>query len=210
MASTPCLTDLRNQPQIPITTENQDQRREAGQTWRPRSFHLSSRGFCLGGIILGLAGCILGACMPYRNPVAVTISVLWWGNYLGWFGASIGALWGVWKDRDSDFPSTGSDGRTAAAPSARTGRSSPSWSRRTVAISTAWAWWTGKPKYVTALGESNEMAGWRPNKARGGVLTDVDSGEILCRGLSMPNSPTLFFEKKPNSIGESGLVSRTA
>src|SRR6266849_4939734 len=47
----------------------------------------------------------------------------------------------------------------------------------------------GKPKYVTALGETNEAAGWRPNKARGGILMDVDSGAILCRGLSMPHSP---------------------
>jgi hypothetical protein len=36
----------------------------------------------------------------------------------------------------------------------------------------------GKPKYVTALGETNEPAGWRPNKARGGLLVDVDSGAI--------------------------------
>jgi uncharacterized protein (TIGR03032 family) len=47
----------------------------------------------------------------------------------------------------------------------------------------------GKPKYVTALGESNEAAGWRANKARGGILMDVESGEIICRGLSMPHSP---------------------
>src|SRR5262249_33456834 len=38
-------------------------------------------------------------------------------------------------------------------------------------------------------GETNEPAGWRPNKARGGVLMDVDTGEVLCRGLSMPHSP---------------------
>jgi uncharacterized protein (TIGR03032 family) len=47
----------------------------------------------------------------------------------------------------------------------------------------------GKPKYVTALGETNAMAGWRPNKARGGVLLDVESGAVLCQGLSMPHSP---------------------
>src|SRR5262245_18157817 len=47
----------------------------------------------------------------------------------------------------------------------------------------------GQPKYVTALGETNAMAGWRPNKARGGILLDVDTGVILCRGLSMPHSP---------------------
>lgn len=47
----------------------------------------------------------------------------------------------------------------------------------------------GLPRYVTALGESNTPGCWRANKARGGVLIDVDSGEILCRGLSMPHSP---------------------
>jgi uncharacterized protein (TIGR03032 family) len=50
----------------------------------------------------------------------------------------------------------------------------------------------GKPKYVTALGETNVMAGWRPNKARGGILMDVDSGAILSRGLSMPHSPRWY------------------
>jgi uncharacterized protein (TIGR03032 family) len=47
----------------------------------------------------------------------------------------------------------------------------------------------GRPKYVTALAEADTPAGWRPHKARGGLLMDVDSGEILCRGLSMPHSP---------------------
>jgi uncharacterized protein (TIGR03032 family) len=47
----------------------------------------------------------------------------------------------------------------------------------------------GQPKYVTALGETNAAGGWRANKARGGLLMDVDSGAILCRGLSMPHSP---------------------
>jgi uncharacterized protein (TIGR03032 family) len=50
----------------------------------------------------------------------------------------------------------------------------------------------GKPKYVTALGETNEMGGWRPNKAQGGLLMDVGSGVILCRGLSMPHSPRWY------------------
>jgi uncharacterized protein (TIGR03032 family) len=50
----------------------------------------------------------------------------------------------------------------------------------------------GKPKYVTALGETNVNAGWRPNKAKGGILMDVGSGAILCRGLSMPHSPRWY------------------
>jgi hypothetical protein len=50
----------------------------------------------------------------------------------------------------------------------------------------------GKPKYVTALGETDSMGGWRENKAKGGVVIDVDSGEVLARGLSMPHSPRWY------------------
>jgi hypothetical protein len=37
--------------------------------------------------------------MPYQHPVAVAISVLWWGIYLGCFGASVGALIGLFTER---------------------------------------------------------------------------------------------------------------
>ena len=47
----------------------------------------------------------------------------------------------------------------------------------------------GRPRYVTALGATDDSAGWRENKARGGVLVDVPSGEVIARGLSMPHSP---------------------
>jgi uncharacterized protein (TIGR03032 family) len=47
----------------------------------------------------------------------------------------------------------------------------------------------GRPKYVTALGESDVVGGWRANKAAGGILMDVDNGQVLLRGLSMPHSP---------------------
>ncbi len=47
----------------------------------------------------------------------------------------------------------------------------------------------GRPRFVTALGESDKVGGWRPTKATGGILVDVDSGEIVLRGLSMPHSP---------------------
>jgi uncharacterized protein (TIGR03032 family) len=43
--------------------------------------------------------------------------------------------------------------------------------------------------YVTALGTSDEMGGWRARKADGGVLIDVASSEIAIHGLSMPHSP---------------------
>jgi uncharacterized protein (TIGR03032 family) len=48
------------------------------------------------------------------------------------------------------------------------------------------------PRYVTALGESAEPAGWRSNRVRGGLLIDVPSGEVVCRGLSMPHSPRVY------------------
>lgn len=47
----------------------------------------------------------------------------------------------------------------------------------------------GQPKFVTALGESDEVGGWRPHKATGGILIDVESNEIVLPGLSMPHSP---------------------
>ena len=47
----------------------------------------------------------------------------------------------------------------------------------------------GKPKYVTALGETDTVGGWRANKATGGVLLDVETGAVLLRGLAMPHSP---------------------
>jgi uncharacterized protein (TIGR03032 family) len=50
----------------------------------------------------------------------------------------------------------------------------------------------GKPRYVTALGETDEPAGWRQNKAHGGILMDVASGEVITRGLSMPHSPRWY------------------
>ncbi len=50
----------------------------------------------------------------------------------------------------------------------------------------------GRPRYVTALGETDAPAGWRTNKARGGVLFDVASGEVITRGLSMPHSPRWY------------------
>ena len=44
-------------------------------------------------------------------------------------------------------------------------------------------------RYVTALGETDEKGGWRENKASGGILIDVESGETVLSGLSMPHSP---------------------
>lgn len=50
----------------------------------------------------------------------------------------------------------------------------------------------GRVRYVSALGSTDVAGGWRANKATGGILMDVDSGETILRGLSMPHSPRLY------------------
>jgi uncharacterized protein (TIGR03032 family) len=47
----------------------------------------------------------------------------------------------------------------------------------------------GQPRYVTALGETDSPAGWRPVKQNGGCLIEVPTGRLLARGLSLPHSP---------------------
>lgn len=47
----------------------------------------------------------------------------------------------------------------------------------------------GAPAFVTAVGTSDTREGWREHRRDGGVIIDVQSGEIIARGLSMPHSP---------------------
>src|SRR5213075_3071112 len=66
-------------------------------------------------------------------------------------------------------------------------------------------------RYVTALGATNTAGGWRENKARGGMLLDADSSEIVLRGLSMPHSPRLhdgrfyFLESGKGTVAAADL-----
>jgi uncharacterized protein (TIGR03032 family) len=47
-------------------------------------------------------------------------------------------------------------------------------------------------RYVTALGASDTPNGWRENRARGGIVIDVERREMVLRGLSMPHSPRWY------------------
>ncbi|MBY0523881.1 MAG: TIGR03032 family protein [Gemmataceae bacterium] len=47
----------------------------------------------------------------------------------------------------------------------------------------------GRPAFVTALGATDTPGGWRADKKSGGILMEVETGEIITRGLSMPHSP---------------------
>jgi hypothetical protein len=114
MASVTRLTGPGNSPPSPVAAGNGERQRavrphegQPGPNAR-RRFDGAAVGFWLGGIALGVGGCIFGACMPYRHPVAVTISVLWWGVYFGCFGAGIGALLGLWTGRAPASLSLGS------------------------------------------------------------------------------------------------------
>jgi len=46
-----------------------------------------------------------------------------------------------------------------------------------------------RPRYVTALAETDTPQGWRPNKVTSGCLIDITSGQIVARGFAMPHSP---------------------
>ncbi len=50
----------------------------------------------------------------------------------------------------------------------------------------------GVPRFVSAMSETDTAGGWRPNKATSGVIMEVPSGEVICRGLSMPHSPRVY------------------
>ena len=124
MVNTECSTDSRKPTLVPVTAEDEAtplchglltvapsgdhattgtcarKRQAVARLSRWRRFDRVSIGFWLGGATLGTGGCILGACMPYHHPVAIAISVTWWGIYLGCFGASLGALFGSFTDKN--------------------------------------------------------------------------------------------------------------
>ena len=47
----------------------------------------------------------------------------------------------------------------------------------------------GRPKYVTCVSKTDVFEGWRDHRRDGGIVMDVETGEIACSGLSMPHSP---------------------
>jgi uncharacterized protein (TIGR03032 family) len=49
----------------------------------------------------------------------------------------------------------------------------------------------GCPRYVTAASSSDVASGWRDRRKGGGVVIDVDTGEVVARGLTMPHSPRI-------------------
>jgi hypothetical protein len=95
-------TDRRKPIPSPLAAGKEARQRAV----RHRFDHVAT-GFWLGGLVLGTAGCVLGGWLPYHHPVARVISGLWWGIYLGCFGASIGALVGLVTKRSPAPPARG-------------------------------------------------------------------------------------------------------
>jgi uncharacterized protein (TIGR03032 family) len=68
---------------------------------------------------------------------------------------------------------------------------------------------SGRPRYVTAASRSDVASGWRDKRHDGGVVVDVESGEIVLAGLSMPHSPRLHDGRLwvlNSGTGELGVV----
>ncbi|MBE9002780.1 TIGR03032 family protein [Nostoc sp. LEGE 12447] len=53
----------------------------------------------------------------------------------------------------------------------------------------------GQPRYVTVVSQSDAAEGWRDKRADGGCVIDVESNEIVIKGLSMPHSPRWYRDK---------------
>ena len=53
----------------------------------------------------------------------------------------------------------------------------------------------GKPAFVTALGTTDTAAGWRENKAAGGMIMDINTNNMIATGLSMPHSPHWYQDQ---------------
>ena len=118
MVSTRSLRDSRVRAPSPIPAGE----RQWHQAVR-RECDRATLAFRLGGILLGTAGCILGAWMPYSHPVARTLSVLWWGVFLGCLGGSVCAVAGLWAEPTRPSPAPGRWHLSTAHPAVRRGPS---------------------------------------------------------------------------------------
>jgi len=66
-----------------------------------------------------------------------------------------------------------------------------------------------KPKYVTAVSQSDVAEGWRDYRVDGGCVIDIENNEIILTGLSMPHSPRWHQDKLyllNSGTGEFGYV----
>jgi hypothetical protein len=120
VASTPLVTDLRNTPPRPIPAGNGSRPRavappppQPAANAPRRRLDRGTLGFWLGGVPLGIGGCVVGACTASGHVVDIVGSAIWWGLYFGCLGASIGALLGMWASRTPGVSAPGEAGAAA-------------------------------------------------------------------------------------------------
>jgi uncharacterized protein (TIGR03032 family) len=53
----------------------------------------------------------------------------------------------------------------------------------------------GRPRYVTAVSQTDVADGWRDRRRDGGCVLDVPTGSVVASGLSMPHSPRLYQDR---------------
>lgn len=53
----------------------------------------------------------------------------------------------------------------------------------------------GEPRYVTGFSQTDVKDGWQEQRHNGGFVMDIKTNEVLCEGLSMPNSPRWYQDK---------------
>lgn len=53
----------------------------------------------------------------------------------------------------------------------------------------------GKPRYVTAVSQSDIVDGWRDRRRDGGCVIDIESNELVASSLSMPHSPRVYRDQ---------------
>ena len=53
-----------------------------------------------GGLVLAVVGVAVAASYSYAHPAGLAVSMIWWGFYCGALGASIGALPGLFTQRN--------------------------------------------------------------------------------------------------------------
>jgi uncharacterized protein (TIGR03032 family) len=53
----------------------------------------------------------------------------------------------------------------------------------------------GKVRYVTTIGQTDTVNGWRDQRHDGGCVIDIIQNQIIATGLSMPHSPRWYQER---------------
>lgn len=69
----------------------------------------------------------------------------------------------------------------------------------------------GKPRFASAVCQSDIVDGWRDRRHDGGIIIDISNDKIVAEGLSMPHSPRIHNRRlwvANSGTGELGYINR--